>query len=195
MSSGPTLEKRHMGMSASNRLSNTIIYIILIVMSVIWLAPFVFIVLQSFRVESTWMTGYVVPRQFGLDNYINLAQTDFWHWYTNTFIAALVTAVLHMAAVGAALATVMGQGLSFIISLIGLTVILSAFGLDLPTSLAAVTACITNVGVGAINIIGPSGNYAFFSDSVKAILCFAMLLGRLEIITLLVVATKSFWHK
>ena len=37
MSSGPTLEKRHMGMTAANRLSNTVIYIILIVMSIIWL--------------------------------------------------------------------------------------------------------------------------------------------------------------
>ena len=89
----PSEIKRHMGMSAKNRISNTVIYIVLIVMSIIWLAPFVFIVLQSFRVESTWMVGYVVPKTWGLDNYINLAQTDFWHWYTNTFIMALATAV------------------------------------------------------------------------------------------------------
>lgn len=84
---------------------------------------------------------------------------------------------------------------SFIISLLGLTVLVSACGLDLRTSLAAVTACITNVGVGAINLIGPSGNYAFFPNIVKSILCFTMLLGRLEIITLLVVCTKSFWRR
>ena len=89
----PSEIKRHMGMSAKNRISNTVIYIVLVVMSIIWLAPFVFIVLQSFRVESTWMVGYVVPKTWGLDNYINLAQTDFWHWYTNTFIMALATAV------------------------------------------------------------------------------------------------------
>ena len=83
---------------------------------------------------------------------------------------------------------------AFMISLLGLTVIVSACGLDLRTSLAAVTACITNVGVGAIDIIGPEGNYAFFSNTVKSILCFAMLLGRLEIITILVIATKSFWR-
>ncbi len=94
MSSGPTLEKRHMGMTAANRLSNTVIYIILIVMSIIWLAPFVFIVMQSFRVESTWMTGYVMPQKWGFDNYIALGKTDFWHWYTNTFIIALFTAAL-----------------------------------------------------------------------------------------------------
>ncbi|MBR3676395.1 MAG: TrkH family potassium uptake protein [Alphaproteobacteria bacterium] len=84
---------------------------------------------------------------------------------------------------------------SFIISLIGMTLLVSACGLDLRTALSAVTACITNVGVGAISAIGPSGNYAFFSDTVKSILCFTMLLGRLEIITILVVFTKSFWHK
>ena len=89
----PSEIKRHMGMSAKNRISNTVIYIVLIIMSIIWLAPFVFIVLQSFRVESTWMVGYVVPKTWGLDNYINLAKTDFWHWYTNTFIMALATAV------------------------------------------------------------------------------------------------------
>ncbi len=83
---------------------------------------------------------------------------------------------------------------AFMISLLGLTVLVSASGLNLRTSLAAVTACITNVGVGAIEVIGPNGNYAFFSDSVKSILCFAMLLGRLEIITILVICTKSFWR-
>lgn len=83
---------------------------------------------------------------------------------------------------------------AFMISLLGLTVIVSACGLDLRTSLAAVTACITNVGVGAIDIIGPEGNYAFFSHTVKSLLCFAMLLGRLEIITILVICTKSFWR-
>ena len=83
---------------------------------------------------------------------------------------------------------------SFLISLVVMTVIVSACGVDLRTSLAAVTACITNVGVGSIDLIGPSGNYAFFSDTVKSLLCFAMLLGRLEIITILVVFSKSFWR-
>ena len=52
------IEKRSMGLKASRALSNTIIYILLIIMSVIWLIPFVCIVLQSFRVESTWQVGY-----------------------------------------------------------------------------------------------------------------------------------------
>ena len=86
--------KRHMGLRASRALSNTVIHILLVIMSIIWLIPFVCILLQSFRVESTWQVGYVVPQQWGLDNYQKLFQTDFPRWYLNTLITALVTAVL-----------------------------------------------------------------------------------------------------
>ena len=89
-----TIEKRHMGLRASRALSNTIIYILLITMSVIWLIPFVCIVLQSFRCESTWQVGYVIPQQWGFDNYVRLWQTNFPRWYLNTFIIALVVAAL-----------------------------------------------------------------------------------------------------
>lgn len=83
-----------MGMMARRRLCDALIYIILIVMSIIWLTPFVCIVLQSFRVESTWQVGYVIPQQWGLDNYLELFETDFVKWYSNTFIMALVVSVL-----------------------------------------------------------------------------------------------------
>lgn len=56
---------------------NTGIYTILVVMSVIWLAPFVFLVLQSFRsyaTEAGGMVNYIVPKQFSLDNYKFLFQ-------------------------------------------------------------------------------------------------------------------------
>lgn len=87
--------KKHMGMKTKNAISNTFIYIILVIMSVIWLIPFVFIVLESFRVESTWQVGYVIPHQWGFDNYVNLLKnTDFGTWYLNTFIIALAAAVL-----------------------------------------------------------------------------------------------------
>lgn len=88
------VEKRHMGLKASRRISNTFIHILLVIISVVWLIPFVFILLQSFRVESTWQVGYVIPEKWGFDNYINLAKTDFFHWYLNTFIIALVVAAL-----------------------------------------------------------------------------------------------------
>ena len=66
----------------------------LIVISIIWLIPFVCILLQSFRVESTWQVGYVVPQKWGLDNYVAILRSDFKRWYLNTFIIALVNAAI-----------------------------------------------------------------------------------------------------
>ena len=86
--------KRHMGLRALNRASNSIIYVLLVCISIIWLIPFVFIALQSFRVESTWQVGYVIPKQWGFQNYINLWNSDFKRWYLNTFISAVFTAAL-----------------------------------------------------------------------------------------------------
>ncbi len=86
--------KRHMGLRTSRAISNTAIHILLIAISIIWLIPFVCIVLQSFRVVSTGQVGYVLPKVWGVDNYTRLFSTDFTRWYTNTFIAALVTALI-----------------------------------------------------------------------------------------------------
>ena len=88
-----TSMKRHMGLSASRKLGNTMIYIVLIAISAIWLIPFFCIVLQSFRVESTWQVGYVMPKVWGLDNYRKLFSSDFTRWYTNTFIISVFTAL------------------------------------------------------------------------------------------------------
>ena len=88
-----TSMKRHMGLRASRTLANTLIYVLLIVISIIWLIPFFCIVLQSFRVESTWQVGYVLPKTWGIDNYRNLFSTDFPRWYINTFVAAVCTAL------------------------------------------------------------------------------------------------------
>ena len=88
-------EKRHMKQTTKNRISNTAIYIILIIMSVVWLIPFVSIVLQSFRVESTLQVGYVIPKRWGLDNYIKLfTETSFPKWYLNTLGIALIVATV-----------------------------------------------------------------------------------------------------
>ena len=87
--------KRHMGIKAKNRISNGIIYAILVIMSIVWLIPFVFILFESFRCESTWQVGYVIPKQWGFDNYINLFnKTKFLKWYGNTFITGLCCAVI-----------------------------------------------------------------------------------------------------
>ena len=88
----PPQAKRSMGIKAANLISNTVIYIVLAIITVIWLIPFVCIVLQSFRCESTHMVGYVIPQKWGLDNYMALFSTKFPKWYTNTFLIALCTA-------------------------------------------------------------------------------------------------------
>jgi arabinogalactan oligomer/maltooligosaccharide transport system permease protein len=90
----PPQAKRSLGLKASNMISNSIIYVLLVVICIIWLIPFVCIVLQSFRCESTHMVGYVIPKQWGFDNYVRLfTATSFPKWYANTFIIALCQSV------------------------------------------------------------------------------------------------------
>lgn len=69
--------------------------------------------------------------------------------------------------------------------------LIAATGLDLITSFSAVAACMNNLGPG-LGAVG--ANYADINDFAKWILCFAMLLGRLEIFTLLVLLTPGFWR-
>jgi len=72
-----------------------------------------------------------------------------------------------------------------------MTILLTATGLDAETAYSAVGACITNLGP-ALGKAGP--NYASLNDAAKIILSVAMLLGRLEIYTLLVLLTPAFWR-
>ena len=85
----------HMGQRAKTRLSNGIIYTILILMSIIWLTPFVCILLESFRIESTWQVGYIIPKQWGIDNYLNLWNTtNFPIWFKNTLIIGVIASLV-----------------------------------------------------------------------------------------------------
>ena len=85
---------RHMGLKTSRMIANSAIHAVLVLISVIWLIPFISIVLQSLRMESTHQVGYIMPEKIGLGNYLELFNTDFPRWYSNTFIMALVVAVL-----------------------------------------------------------------------------------------------------
>lgn len=79
----------------------------------------------------------------------------------------------------------------FLISAI-MILLLMASGLDQVTAFSAVAACLNNLGPG----LGDAGqNYASINDFAKWVLCLAMLLGRLEIFTLLVLFTAEFWRK
>jgi trk system potassium uptake protein TrkH len=64
-------------------------------------------------------------------------------------------------------------------------------GLDFITSFSAVAAALNNMGLG---IGGVGANFGSLSETAKYILSFAMLLGRLEIFTLLVLFTPAFWR-
>ena len=87
------IRKSSLGARASRRLGNTVAYVILIIISIIWLFPFVGIVLESFKVNTRAMDGEFWPGQFGLDNYIRLfKETDFLRWFKNTSIMGLATA-------------------------------------------------------------------------------------------------------
>lgn len=79
------------------------------------------------------------------------------------------------------------------VSITVLTLIVSVCGVDFVTAFSAVIACITNSGPGIGNIVGPTGTYSDLSDVVKYILAITMIVGRLEVMTVLVVFTKNFW--
>lgn len=71
---------------------------------------------------------------------------------------------------------------------------LSAFGLDFITSMSAAAQVLANVGPGLGEIIGPTGNYRLLPDGAIWLLSFAMILGRLELFTVLVLFTTKFWR-
>jgi trk system potassium uptake protein TrkH len=71
--------------------------------------------------------------------------------------------------------------------------VLSIMGYDLLTSFGAVATSLGNVGPG-IGLVGPVNNFAFFSPAAKIFLSFIMLLGRLELFTILILFTPFFWR-
>ena len=82
----------------------------------------------------------------------------------------------------------------FIVSLGLVAVALSLTGLDFVTSLSGAATAIANVGPGLGEVIGPAGNFASLNDTAKWILSFAMLLGRLELLSVLTLFTLRFWR-
>lgn len=87
------MKHKRLGAKASRRLGNTVIYIVLVVMTLIWLFPFFGIVMESFKVNTTMMDGELFPKEFGFDNYIRLfKETDFLKWFINTAIMGVATA-------------------------------------------------------------------------------------------------------
>ena len=89
-----TIKKSSIGAKTSRTVANTIIYIVLVVMTVVWLFPFFGIVLESFEVGTKAMDSNLWPIEFGFDNYIRLfTETKFLKWFANTAIMGVFTAI------------------------------------------------------------------------------------------------------
>ncbi|MBO8128981.1 MAG: TrkH family potassium uptake protein [Peptococcaceae bacterium] len=91
-----------------------------------------------------------------------------------------------------ALANVQAFFYTFISIFAVVTIIMTALGLDFITAMSAAAACITNVGPG-LALVGPMANYAAVPDLGKLVLSFCMLVGRLELFTVLLLFTPRFW--
>jgi trk system potassium uptake protein TrkH len=76
----------------------------------------------------------------------------------------------------------------------GLSMLLLLSGLDIVTAFSAVIATVNNIGPG-LGQVGPSGNYGSLNPFQLGVLSFAMLLGRLELLSVLVLFSSHFWRK
>ena len=89
---------------------------------------------------------------------------------------------------------VLGFIFLYFISVASLTFVLLISGLDFVTAFSAIIACINNMGPG-LNMVGPAGNYQGLTDFQTWVCAVAMLIGRLEIFTVLILFTPHFWRR
>jgi len=82
----------------------------------------------------------------------------------------------------------------YVLTIIIIACLLSLLGLDPITSITGSATAVANVGPGLGPIIGPTGNFATLPDTAKWVLSIGMLMGRLEILTILVVCYRRFWR-
>lgn len=89
---------------------------------------------------------------------------------------------------------VLGFVFLYILTVGELTFFLVASGLDFTSSITAIIACINNAGPG-LNVVGPAQNYQSLTDFQTWICSIAMFVGRLEVMTVFVLLTPTFWRK
>jgi trk system potassium uptake protein TrkH len=87
---------------------------------------------------------------------------------------------------------VSGFALLYILCLLTVTLVVSFFGVDLVTGITTALVTVGNIGPG-FGMIGPTMNYSFYHPFVKWVLSLAMMAGRLEVYTVLILLTPSFW--
>ena len=90
--------------------------------------------------------------------------------------------------------TITGFFFLYLLMLLCTTFVVSSGGNDILTSLSTALVTVGNIGPG-FGKIGPTQNYAFFPDYIKWFLSFAMMVGRLEVYTVLILFTRKFWSK
>ena len=90
---------------------------------------------------------------------------------------------------------VMGFFYLYILCFVVVAALLGLTGLDLETALSGAATSISNVGPGLGDTIGPAGNFDSLSIMAKWVLCGAMVIGRLELFTVLVMLPPGFWRR
>ena len=108
--------------------------------------------------------------------------------------AVFVTKFNHRAVSDEIIYSTIAFSFFFVLTVALLALSLSLTGLDFVTSLSAAATAVTNVGPGLGDIVGPVANFANLPDSAKWLLSIGMLLGRLEIMTVIVLLTPTFWR-
>ena len=93
-------EMKLTGKRRRERIGNAATYTVLIILSVVWLLPFLYLILQAFRGESTGMVNYILPKTVTVENFVSLFRdTDFPKWFSNTLIVSIVVSVIQTAIV------------------------------------------------------------------------------------------------
>ena len=90
--------------------------------------------------------------------------------------------------------SVLGFIVLYFMTVVTLTFALMISGLDFISALSAIIACINNAGPG-LGVVGPAANFSVLSDFQTWVCTLAMLAGRLEIFTLLIIFTPRFWQR
>ena len=127
-----------------------------------------------------------------------MAQRGAWGSNAGFILAAVGGAVGLGNLWGFAYSASQGGGAAFVVLYFGVVVVLTfalvASGLDFVSAFSAVIACVNNMGPG-LGVVGPAGNYQALTDFQTWVCSLAMLLGRLEIFTLVIMLTPDFWRR
>lgn len=85
-------------MRAKRFITNSACHVLLAILSIIWVLPIFYVILTSFRAETGTYKSYIFPKEYTLDNYINLFNgnnlINFPRWFMNTFIVALFSMII-----------------------------------------------------------------------------------------------------